>query len=491
MAAIGEGDGATGGERARWIHGRCMLATMRRVAPLFVAVVAACGDANPPSVRPPPDLDAVMPEFHASATAMSDLLGLAYQLPAGADPASQAIRAFTLPAVQTAGIRHARADLLWNEVEPTPGVRDFTAYRTKVDAFATAGVVTLPILCYGNPWANATPNGAMTPPDSPADFAAFAGAAATSFRGSVPAYEVWNEENLGFRFWQPREDPAAYGALLTATSAAIRAADPAAKVVFGGVLYHGLLTDAEPFLEQVYTQAPNIGAAYDVLGVHTYPDYPPAVEPELDDDPSGEVAQPRMIARLRALLAYYGDDPARPIWVTEVGWPVFRTVDEELQARWLVRTSLLLAGAGVERVYLYTLFDGPDPTSYPPEDAFGLFQYADPSAAGFAPTPKLGWTALSTLLSVAGSLAVTSDVTAALVGGPPAARGYQLTDPTGTSPRRVTVVWSTDDTAAPATVTVPVTAGATLHVVDMLGAPLAASATVPVSGRPVYVIEEP
>jgi hypothetical protein len=191
-----------------------------------------------------------------------------------------------------------------------------------------------------------------------------------------------------------------------------------------------------------------------------------------------------MIARLRAVLAYWGDDPNRAIWATEVGWPTYTNVSEELQARWTVRVLLLLAGAGVDRAFLYTMYDGPDPAAYPPEDAFGLFHYQDPTSGTFAPAPKLAWTAVSTLLSIAGPLAVTTDVTAQLVGAPADAHAYQLTG----GARRVTIVWRSDDSQPDTTITVPVTAP---QVFDMLGASLPSSPTIPLSGRPVYVVENP
>ena len=455
----------------------------------MLAAGACHGSPVAPDARPLVDVDAVAAEFRPTTTTVGAMVGVAYQLPAGGTPADDAVRAFALSALQQAGIHHARADLLWDVVEPTRGAFDFSSYHAKVDGFTSAGVTALPILCYGNPWANAMPGSDTVPPDDPADFATYAGTAATEFRAALPAYEIWNEENLGFRFWQPREQPDAYGELLADASAKVRAADPGAKVVLGGLIDHGLINkDAETFLQLLYRAHPQIGAAYDVLAFHPYMEYPPAIAPEVDDAANDEVAVARMVAQLRAVLAYYGDDPNRPIWATEIGWPTYKTVDEELQARWLVRSLLLLAGAGVERVYWYTLFDGPNPTAYPPEDAFGLFHYDDPGDGTFAPTPKLAWTALSNLIATASTLAVTADVSAQLAGAPPDAHAYVLSDPSGASARRVTVVWRTDDAAPPVMIAVPVGQGP-LQVVDLVGQPLAASATVPLSGRPVYVIE--
>lgn len=444
---------------------------------LLVCVLAACSDSPAPP-RALADLSAVVPAFAPSATAIGDLVGVAYQLPTDSSPGAQAIRTFTESALHQAGIHHARADLLWTIAEPTPGAFDFSAYHVESDGYASAGVTALPILAYGNPWANAMNGSAMKPPDDPADFATFAGAAAADF--GLPVYEIWNEENLGFRFWQPREQPDRYADLLAASAAAIRRADPSAQVMFGGMFEHAEVNlDAETFLQMAYRAHPGLARDYDILAVHPYAIYPPSVAPEVDADATGELDEPLMIARLRAALAYWGD-PQKPIWVTEVGWPVAKNVDEDLQARWTVRSLLLLAGAGVDRVYLYTLYDGPDPGAYPPEDAFGLFHYQDASAGTFAPAPKPAWTAVSTLISIAGPLAVATELD--LPGAPADAHAYQLTD----GSRRVTAVWRSDDSAAPVLITVPVSPA---QVVDMLGAALPTSATVPLSGAPVYLIE--
>src|SRR5205085_2459864 len=47
-------------------------------------------------------------------------------------------------------------------------------------------------------------------------------------------WEVWNEENIAL-FWPTKPDAAEYSALLKATAQTIRAADPNAKVVLGGL----------------------------------------------------------------------------------------------------------------------------------------------------------------------------------------------------------------------------------------------------------------
>ena len=227
---------------------------------LALLAVCACGDSE--VERPFADLSGVQAEFRPAQTTIGELIGLSYQL--SSDPS---VRAFALSSLQQAGVRHVRADLLWSAVEPVRGERDFTAYRADVDAVANVGGEMLPILAYGNAWANAEGK-TQAPPDDPADYAAFARAATTTLHSS--AYEIWNEPNLGFRFWQPREQPREYAELLAAASSKIRAADARAQVVLGGLLYHGQLgTDADYFLERMYREHSKTAAAYDVLALFT------------------------------------------------------------------------------------------------------------------------------------------------------------------------------------------------------------------------------
>src|SRR5688572_23919831 len=424
---------------------------MTRSSLALVLACTACGDDAAP--RPPPDLDAVVAEFRGTTTPMAELMGIAAGQLTSVH-AGEAFESFAEQQLQQIGLRTVRGDLRWHDAEPTRGAFDASGYLQRVDALTAAGVTALPILCYGAPWAN-TAGEIFAPPDDPADYAAFAGASATVLGGTVPALEIWNEPNLGFQFWKPRESPARYGELLSTAASAIRAASPTTTIVFGGLLYHGLFnTSAEQFVQGLFEEHPRIGSAFDVFAFHPYPLYPPVVAPEIDDPGRGEIALARMVARIRALLVHHMGEPGPPIWITEVGWPVYQTTDEERQARWLVRSALLLAGAGVDRVFWYTMFDGPDPGAFPPEDAFGLFHWDDDPSDGFSPSPKPAWTALATLLARTGSLAVTSDVTAELSGAPADARAYRLTDPTGASARRVTAVWRADDGAAAVPVTV-------------------------------------
>ena len=272
------------------------------------------------------------------------------------------------------GVTSIRGGVHWHRVEQTPGTFDFSAFDPVIDELLTIGVEPLSLLAYGNPWASSDPEAdAYYPPDDPADFAAYAGATATHFEGRVSRYEIWNEQNAGYRFWKPdlSGDPVAYGALFALAADAIHDADPTAEVFIGGTFFH------EQFiiggLEFLASMGPEAWAAADGLAFHPYTFYPPSVPPEFagSSDTSlggGELPLVDMIAQLRAVA----DDAGRgdlPLVVTEFGWPTWGVVSAADQADWAERSILLGLSQGVGTWCGYTIFNG---STSGAEDRFGM-----------------------------------------------------------------------------------------------------------------------
>lgn len=126
------------------------------------------------------------------------------------------------------GITVIRTDLTWAGVERTNGVFDFSAYDAVTAQMAQRGVKILWILCYGNPLHGGV---APTSQADQAAFTTFASKAAAHFKGTnVYGYEIWNEPNLTKGL-----DATSYSTLFKQAQAAIKAADPTAVVVTGGV----------------------------------------------------------------------------------------------------------------------------------------------------------------------------------------------------------------------------------------------------------------
>ena len=137
----------------------------------------------------------------------------------------------------------------------------------------------------------------------------------------MSAYEIWNEEDSP-SWWATCADPAAYAQLLRATYPAVKAAEPQATVVLGG-----LTGNDYEFLEGVY-QAGGKGY-FDAVGVHT--------------DTACNVLSPYSFLRgannrlvpdsflayreVHATMLANGDN--KPIWMTETSWRTTEATCEE------------------------------------------------------------------------------------------------------------------------------------------------------------------
>jgi len=365
---------------------------------------SATGDADvdggvPEAPRPP------------STLVLRDIVGLSSHPRLGTDPTSTSERAFEWARMTELGIHRMRTDFTWATIEPQRGTFDYSQVDSLVDDATAHGMDLLAVLDYGVTWATTAPSANDGyPPDHPADFGAFAAAVAKRYAAHVSDYEVWNEPNNGLRFWQPtlNGDPAAYGALLLEALKDLRAAQPAAHVAYAGVVYNDLMP-GPVFVDQSLRDTAGLAGALDTFGMHAYQTYPPTAGPE--SAVGHEVPLMDKVATMSGVLAEDGAH-AVPIWITEIGWPV--TAEDPLaqQARYTVRACVLGALAGADRVFLYTLLDGPNPMAFPPEDAFGLMTYSDFSTDAGAPQPKPAFVAVKALMAAVGDFAVQKRLSA-------------------------------------------------------------------------------
>jgi polysaccharide biosynthesis protein PslG len=432
-----------------------------------------------------------------------------------------------------AGVRAVRLDLNWIDVEPQgPPYKDFSfaARDAEVHAATEAGMKVIGILAYGHPdysergaLVERTPaegglppfaagNANHFPPDDPADFADYARATAAHHGDEVIGWEIWNEQNGGWRFWPPREDPGAYAELLCAAHDAIREVDAATPVVYGGVFYPavppGLPGMSGPdFVRASYEASERpLGTCFDAMAYHPYP-YP-FTAPELDVPIRGSVLSAR--DEMRAAMPP-ADRDAKPLWITEVGWPTHdRTygVSEAKQAQYVARMQAATFAQGVPVLTWYTYGDGEDPTGGANQEAwFGFFR-----ADG---TPKPSYRALATFARVFDGARFAGDLSAELglpAGGPPRAdvvggRGFALEyERAG---ERIVALWHASESLAEAQgplppggeappkdaprVRLPV-AAASVRVVDHLGGERTLAAEdgvveLELGPAPVYVVE--
>jgi hypothetical protein len=365
-----------------------------------------------------------------------------------------------------AGVRAIRLDLNWIAVE-RPGAPlhdfDFTGVDREVQAITDAGLQVIGLLGYGHPdYSSAGAAVAQTPlaggvppfyvgnvnffpPDDPADFAAFARAVAQHYAptGDFLGWEIWNEENEGWRFWEPHEDPAAYADLLCAAHAGIRAVDSDTPVAFGGVFYPAIGPapgmSGPDFVSAAFAAHPGLGACFDAMAYHPYP-YP-FTAPELDVPIRGSV----LAAADGMRAAMPAADRDKPLWITEVGWPTHdRTygVSERKQAQYTARMALATFAQRIPVLNLYTYGDYDDQTGANQEAWFGFFR-PDGSA-------KPSYTALTTFSRTFDGARFDRDLSETL-GMPPGGnmtggRGFALRYRRGGT--RITALWLANESAA-------------------------------------------
>ena len=273
-----------------------------------------------------------------------------------------------LDMAKAAGVTSVRLDISWFVVEATKGTYDWSSTDPLVN-MVIAHQMTILGQLYDTPtWLSGSTN-YHTPPADPAKFAVFAAATATHYAGKINAWEIWNEPNLT-QFW-PNPDPVAYTKLLKAVYPAIKAVNPNALVVTGGLgPAPGTGIDGSiAFVSAMY--AAGAAGYFDVLALHPY------FWPALPTTAALVAAHNLMVAN---------GDGNKQIWLTEVGAPTgtaSRAVTEKKQAQTIaVLLKFARANSYIGAIYPYSMFDTGTNLAEP-EDNFGLLH------RDF--TPKLAW----------------------------------------------------------------------------------------------------
>jgi hypothetical protein len=213
------------------------------------------------------------------------------------------------------GVGWVRVFAAWNIFEPTRGHLN----EPEVDALE-AGIAALPkgtkviVDVVNTPaWETGSSNPAM-PPSKPGDYARFAGGLAKRLAGRVAAWEIWNEEDASV-WWASGPNAAAYTALLQAAYPAIKAAEPSATVVLGG-----LTGNDYEFLEELY--ADGAKGFFNAVSVHTDTicdvESPYEILRNSQTDPRINRWSFLGYRTVHEVMLAHGDDS--PIWMTELGW---------------------------------------------------------------------------------------------------------------------------------------------------------------------------
>jgi murein DD-endopeptidase MepM/ murein hydrolase activator NlpD len=243
----------------------------------------------------------------------------------------------SLEAVQELGFGWAKQQVQWKYFEPRDGDYRWSELDALVAAADTAGIKLLWSVVNAPEWARSGQELAGTgPPHDPLDLADFLGAMAERYCGSnVGAIEVWDEQNVPFKWGNMAIDPAAYMRLLKPAYERIKSACPGMTVVSGGLSPTSASSSQAMgdvlYLEGMYQNG--LKDFSDAIGIHlpTY-NWPPDAEWETHEDSSAHFRDPFQrrdsswsfrgtAEEYRRVMEAHGD-AARPVWVTQFGWAV-------------------------------------------------------------------------------------------------------------------------------------------------------------------------
>jgi len=286
-----------------------------------------------------------------------------------------------MTAVDDLGINWVKQQIDWALYEPVAGNINWGPIDEMVDAIDASGANILLTVSSAPNWARDSSQ-EKGPPTDYATYATFMGEMAERYAGRVDAYEIWDEPNLRREWNTPRGISAAsYVELLRQAYTAIKAADPEAIVVTGGLAPTGFndgvnAIDDRVYLRQMY--AAGVADWSDAIGAHPngWANPPDSAccqqnRPQVngwDDHPSFFFKQ--TLQDYRDIMMQNGDSGTY-IWPTEFGWGssdglgvepdatnygfvTFTSMDE--QAQYIVRGYQLGREIGyVGPMFLYNL----------------------------------------------------------------------------------------------------------------------------------------
>jgi hypothetical protein len=211
-------------------------------------------------------------------------------------------------------VETVRFPISWSKCQPRQGEFDFSEVDAEIAAAAEHGIRMMPFV-YGTPvWLSGNE---AQPPLSPPALSAWReflrrlvarygprgslwkGAA---YREPIGRWQIWNEPNFRL-FWVPRISPPGYAKLLGASAAAIRAADPKARIVLAGIAPVGAGMKTWVFMQRLL-RVPGVRRHFDLAAIHPY---------------SANVREMSyQLSRVRAAMAA-GGAGRKPLIVSEIG----------------------------------------------------------------------------------------------------------------------------------------------------------------------------
>jgi hypothetical protein len=229
------------------------------------------------------------------------------------------------------GVTNIRVFVPWGLVEPVDNFYNWSSIDDIMSAAAARNMGVLaevngtPVWGVANgpnlPFGSGVPNANL--------FTDFMSTFATRYKGTVSAYEIWNEPNY-FQFLNPI-DPVAYANLLKAVYPVLKAIDPTATVVAGAVgatqTFPGFTMSPVEFVQKMLAA----GAAdfFDALSVHPYGDQI-KYSGTCPSCPATVLTPRQQVEAIMALVT------GKKVWITEYGVATGPAgVSEAQQAAWI------------------------------------------------------------------------------------------------------------------------------------------------------------
>lgn len=268
--------------------------------------------------------------------------------------------------MQALNATRVRIEAVWSYLEPSRGQFNWADLDRALILANEYGLQPLLILGVHRPgavafgqfilssgWANAADYGNMC--------RAVANRYGPNGLGIVSEYEIWNEQNH-YGFWGAgMPEPSAYVPYLKAATDNIRAVQPDAFIVTGGLMpigtLYGFAMDPVPYVEGMYSAGAQ--GYFDALGNHPYT----LTYGFEHQEPTEDQLFIAVDERLHEIMTTNGDG-AKKIWWTEIGWPSPLVIDEATKADWFEKQiALWQAKTHVGPFFVYNYRDSSAQTS--------------------------------------------------------------------------------------------------------------------------------
>jgi hypothetical protein len=286
---------------------------------------------------------------------------------------------FDLGLAGQANIKLYRARFRMDQVQTASGFTQWTMLDNLARQAALRGITLEPVLIN-------MPGEVYTPPTTSAARTAFGNFATAVLRrygpgGSfwpacacpaqpIKVWEVWNEENMA-PFWNP-PSPAQYGALLSYARSKLRAVDPTARILMGGLAYPSSVSstkmEANAFLQQTIAAAGT--NAFDAVGMHVYAS---------DASRGVNTLIQGTVNTLKTYAGTSGGAPRQQVWLNEFARPT--SLDDPSTTTDEAATSQVSQRDWLDQV-LGLLLPKRASWNLGPTMWYALRDYKDPSSAG-------------------------------------------------------------------------------------------------------------